>query len=411
MNAAPQQQQSSRPLSSRGNNNGGRNRSNKRLISPLWLVLSTLALALTFYAGVMTGMHTHSSLSSKHTTLQKLRSSKIKERYVTAGVGTVGSDCKCDCSKDCAAGGDLNLDQNLNHNSVEHIEELVEARVQAALAVERKGNTNPRSNGQSEQSQTMSQQSFDRFTPGMATFAAGAAYTKKDKFMEAFDYGFPLDNYGGANEADVLLLYDSKSLPLQSITKQAATKVMSSSSSQSQSLPFIEDPVAATAQCQQMNVVVSKSPCLAILWQYESYHVERWARIKNNNQQQQRNPVVVDELIAIGRGRDTKGKGDQFSPPSLVDTKKHWSMLQDYLDGLDDLVAELRPITERIKIQNTVIVMVCNHGQSPLLMNFACSSRARGLDISNILVFATDRETLELAESLGMSAYYDEKVS
>ena len=43
-------------------------------------------------------------------------------------------------------------------------------------------------------------------------------------------------------------------------------------------------------------------------------------------------------------------------------------------------------------------------------MNFACSSQARGLDISQVLVFATDMETHELAKSLNMTSFYDEKV-
>jgi len=39
------------------------------------------------------------------------------------------------------------------------------------------------------------------------------------------------------------------------------------------------------------------------------------------------------------------------------------------------------------------------------------SSRAKGLDISNVLVFATDEESKELAESVGLAAYFDKRVS
>ncbi len=46
-----------------------------------------------------------------------------------------------------------------------------------------------------------------------------------------------------------------------------------------------------------------------------------------------------------------------------------------------------------------------------LLMNFACSSRRKGFDLSNVLVFPSDKETKELAEGLGLTTYYDEKVS
>jgi hypothetical protein len=52
---------------------------------------------------------------------------------------------------------------------------------------------------------------------------------------------------------------------------------------------------------------------------------------------------------------------------------------------------------------------VCNFGQSQLLLNFACAARARGLDVSSVLVFATDQETKDLAQSVGLTAFFDEK--
>lgn len=55
--------------------------------------------------------------------------------------------------------------------------------------------------------------------------------------------------------------------------------------------------------------------------------------------------------------------------------------------------------------------MVCNHGQSELLMNFVCSANARNLDLSTVLVFATDEETKDIAEGLGLAAFFDKTVS
>jgi len=55
-------------------------------------------------------------------------------------------------------------------------------------------------------------------------------------------------------------------------------------------------------------------------------------------------------------------------------------------------------------------ILIVIVGQSELLLNFACSARARGFDISNVLVFATDEETKELAESVGMTSYFDHRV-
>jgi len=52
--------------------------------------------------------------------------------------------------------------------------------------------------------------------------------------------------------------------------------------------------------------------------------------------------------------------------------------------------------------------MVANLGVLELLTNFVCSSRARGLDISNVIVFATDAETREAMASLGVETFDDE---
>ena len=59
-----------------------------------------------------------------------------------------------------------------------------------------------------------------------------------------------------------------------------------------------------------------------------------------------------------------------------------------------------------------LLVCHCQHiARVELLVNFACSSRSRGIDLGHVLVFPTDKETLELAEGLGLATFYDEKVS
>jgi len=340
-------------------------------ISPIRLISTIIALAFTFYAGVMTGMNT--SISQHHDCNLSQKSTMVERNQPAQE--------KCQC------------------NDEDEIEARVEERVKEEMAKSiSEADKNPKSvqkesntqKGTDEEKAKCDTSSYQRFSPGMGMFATGAAFTKKEEFMKTFDYGYPLDNFGRNSESDVLMLYNSASVPWSI-----------SEASPADGLPYIKDPLEATAQCQQMNVVLSNSACLAIMWQYESFHVQRWIRTKKD-------PSV---LTPVGRGRDSRGgDGDQFSPPSIENTQKHWKMLRDYLESVEELVNNLRPITEKIKRENTIIVMVCNHGQSPLLLNFACSCRARGLDISNILLFATDRQTLELAESLGMTAYFDEKV-
>lgn len=93
------------------------------------------------------------------------------------------------------------------------------------------------------------------------------------------------------------------------------------------------------------------------------------------------------------------------------DTKMWDKLLVEYLNNLDPVLKQLKPIAQQVAKDNTVVVMVCNLGQSELLMNFACAARLRGLDLSQVLVFATDLETKTLAEGLGLAAFYDELVN
>jgi hypothetical protein len=59
---------------------------------------------------------------------------------------------------------------------------------------------------------------------------------------------------------------------------------------------------------------------------------------------------------------------------------------------------------------NAFVVMVCNKGQSVLLHNFVCNARAKGLDLSRVVMFATDEYTRKLCEELGIAAFYDEGI-
>jgi hypothetical protein len=227
------------------------------------------------------------------------------------------------------------------------------------------------------------------FPKGTSKFASHAVTTKKEDFLKAFDYGYPDDQNGIHELANkVLILYGGDQYVPSNLGSEINEK--------REGIPFISDPIAATAKCDEMSVVVTDSPCLAILNAYESYHIQRWMRSEG-------------KLKHVSRGLLTDGY-ENFKPAMGYQTRRHWEALRTYFNTLETTIKELKPIVEKININNTIISMVCNFGQSSLLMNFACSSRARGFDFSNVLIFATDRETLELAQSLGLNAYFDEKV-
>jgi len=73
-------------------------------------------------------------------------------------------------------------------------------------------------------------------------------------------------------------------------------------------------------------------------------------------------------------------------------------------------LAKLTPLSKRIAKNNTIVIMTCNFGQRMLLINFVCSSRAKGFDLGNLLVFATDKKALEVAQALGLEVVYDEAI-
>jgi len=111
----------------------------------------------------------------------------------------------------------------------------------------------------------------------------------------------------------------------------------------------------------------------------------------------------------VNRGAKNNG-GSAIYPPQQQSTKAYWKILQTYISSLDEVLANLKKLAQPVadSHKNTVIVMTVNHGQSELLMNFACAARYRKLDLSSVLVFATDLETKALSEGLGLVTFYDE---
>ena len=178
------------------------------------------------------------------------------------------------------------------------------------------------------------------------------------------------------------------------------------------------DISTATENCDTLNVLQVGNPgntrqCLALVGDIsDSHHLQRWMRVPPTKKGGIKAPPLdrSQELRRVGRGHNQNG-GNPFQPPSDSDIKKHWKMLQNYFDSFEEKIGELKVVAEKVAVKNTIIVMTCNMGQSELLMNFVCNAKAKGLDISNILLFPTDQETKDLAEGLGLATFYDEKVS
>jgi len=221
---------------------------------------------------------------------------------------------------------------------------------------------------------------------------AGVGRVNRDAFFDKFDVGVPKDKTEKGNE-EVLILYNhDNSLPSKGVSQTLS-------------------PEDATEHCHSMKLVFTepkkKNECLAVVGQWESYHVYKYMRLPPGKDKK----VQTDAkhpLRYVSRLHGEKGLQQQIPYPQNV--KSYDETLVTYLSSLDKVLEELKPIAQKAARDDTIIVMVCNFGQSELLMNFACSCRARGLDLSQVLVFATDMETKELAEGLGLLAFYDQTV-
>lgn len=228
----------------------------------------------------------------------------------------------------------------------------------------------------------------------------GMARVNRDEFARRFDLGIPLDKTTPGNE-DVLMLYSPKAEGNRSVFAQA---------SQGYDIPMlpVED---ATANCDTVKIILTEPRrhrhCMAIMGQWESYHIHKYMRLPADEIR-----TGLDKKYPLRSvARTHSNKGITQHPPRLAVVDRYNAMMVEYLQELKAVLAKLKPIAAKVAKDNTIIVLVCNHGQSELLVNFICTSKARGLDLSQVLVFTTDTKARDLVAGLGVAHFNDEKVS
>jgi hypothetical protein len=247
------------------------------------------------------------------------------------------------------------------------------------------------------------------FYPGISGLAEGMARSKKNDFLAHFDYGLPKSHQIEDEASDVIIFYShADSLP-------SSLKSENSMTGSGNGIPLLTASLA-TENCELLNVVVtgrqkgSVNRCVAIMDGTESFHVQRWMRMSSSTAN---SPLVSlnknHPLRHVSRGLQPNGVA-VFDPPKTRHIEDNWLYLRKYLNAVEDILKRLGPIAKGIAQNNTIIVMVCNMGQSSLMVNFACAARAKNLDFSKVLVFCTDEETLALAHALGFAAFYDKEV-
>eukprot|EP00934_Nitzschia_sp_Nitz4_P002166 Nitzschia sp. Nitz4//scaffold111_size72815//50782//52795//NITZ4_005796-RA/size72815-augustus-gene-0.15-mRNA-1//1//CDS//3329533198//2166//frame0 len=217
----------------------------------------------------------------------------------------------------------------------------------------------------------------------------------REAFNDYLEIGVPLDDTAEGAE-DVTIFY-------------------SSSRSMPQGLDQLNtiSPAKALENCGIVKVILTRPDhrqCLAVMPQWESFNIYKFMRVGDKIPLNHNNP-----LRYVPRSMNDKGVASR--PPDYREhIKSSYVIMLEYLNAIDAALAELKPIIEHM-IQSsanpkskTVVVQVCNYGQLELFANFMCSSKARGLDTSKILMFATDEETYELSKQLGIPAYYSEAI-
>lgn len=239
-----------------------------------------------------------------------------------------------------------------------------------------------------------------RFPESMEKLAVGMSRVSRDEFAKKFDTGVPLQKTEQGNEQVLILYSHVDALPISPEEAQAQGDVPLTSVGN------------ATANCDFLNVILTNvhfknKQCVALMGQSESSHIQRWMRL----------PAIGSEVNSteplrfVGRVSQELGGGSASeTAPFSTDTQNHWDFLRKYTADLESILEELRPLAEKAAKNNTLIVMFSNFGQSELIVNFCCSARNRNLDLSPVLFFATDFQTKELVEGLGMTVFYNEAV-
>jgi Nucleotide-diphospho-sugar transferase len=231
-----------------------------------------------------------------------------------------------------------------------------------------------------------------RFPDSIAKLAVGMGRVQRDDFAKRFDTGVPLQTTYPGNE-EVLIIYSHVDAQPSLMAKQT----------QSQGdVPLLTSVEEATANCDFVNVVLTnvdngRRQCVALLGQTEASHIQSWMRL----------PPTSGYVEPSAPLRFVGRLGNYEATPEPEETRKHWDVLRHYFENIDSVMKKLRPLAERVVRNNTIVVMFSNFGQSELIANFCCSARARNLDLSSILFFATDHETKMLLKGLGLTVFYD----
>ena len=254
-----------------------------------------------------------------------------------------------------------------------------------------------------------------KFPKTVAKMVVDYATVPRDDFIGNMEIGTPMDETKKGSE-DVFVLYtDPRTIPFEKDSKDKPDN----------GVKHGLDSTKALENCHTVKVILQepaakKRQCIAIVPQWESFHVHKFMRIPKafGKEVSLRYP-----LRYVSRGMNDSGK-DSSVPGWGKHTKPSIDAFVDYAQHFPTALENLKPLLEQavekhkssehtsaiMKKSKVAVVMVCNKGQAHLFHNFVCNARAKGIDLSRIIMFATDEYTLNLAKELEIPVFYDHKI-
>eukprot|EP00934_Nitzschia_sp_Nitz4_P005090 Nitzschia sp. Nitz4//scaffold12_size214221//128194//130007//NITZ4_001509-RA/size214221-augustus-gene-0.30-mRNA-1//-1//CDS//3329535047//5080//frame0 len=253
--------------------------------------------------------------------------------------------------------------------------------------------------GQEEPVVQEKEQAKNPFPDSLSNMFVDYATVSREDFNDHLEIGVPLDDTKDGAE-DVIIFY-----PADRTKPEGLDDLQSISASK------------AVENCGIVKVILTQpfarggsAQCLAVMPQWESYNIYKFMRIGDSGGLN----MKADLRYA---SRSLNDKGVSIGPPEYrAHIKPSYEALVEYVQGLDHSLGELKPLIEELlhastnPTSKTIIVQVCNYGQIELFHNYLCSAKARDLDYSHVLMFATDLKTYELCKDLGIPAYYNEAI-
>ena len=131
-------------------------------------------------------------------------------------------------------------------------------------------------------------------------------------------------------------------------------------------------------------------PCIALIPSSSgSQHLTRWKRNED-----------IHTFTRVGM------KGRFMKSPNEKVMMQHEQNMLNLLSSLENVQRELRTVLQTLKTEKGVIVLCINKGYIPLFRNFICAAKKIQMDLSSLLIFATDEASHTIAKQLGIVSFY-----